>query len=60
MNAIDTKSLSKHFGDVAALSSLNLTVKRGEIFGFESRSTLLGAIDSTTLKPGLPADFRFG
>ena len=32
--AILTKGLTKHFGDVVALDSLDLEVRRGEIFGF--------------------------
>ncbi|GAA0240192.1 ABC transporter ATP-binding protein [Halobacterium noricense] len=34
MAAIQTKSLTKRFGDVVAVSDLDLTVEEGEIFGF--------------------------
>ncbi|WP_458206018.1 ATP-binding cassette domain-containing protein [Haladaptatus sp. NG-SE-30] len=34
MAAIQTKALTKRFGDVVAVSDLDLTVKAGEIFGF--------------------------
>ncbi len=34
MAAIQTKGLSKQFGEVVAVSNLDLTVKEGEIFGF--------------------------
>jgi ABC-2 type transport system ATP-binding protein len=32
--AIHAMGLSKHFGDTAAVKSLSLTVRRGEVFGF--------------------------
>ena len=32
--AIATVGLTKHYGDVVALESLDLEVRRGEIFGF--------------------------
>jgi len=31
---IETDQLSKRFGDVVAVDSVNLYVKRGEIYGF--------------------------
>ncbi|GKZ12418.1 ABC transporter ATP-binding protein [Haladaptatus sp. T7] len=34
MTAIQTESLTKRFGDVVAVSALDLTVEEGEIFGF--------------------------
>ncbi|WP_227375634.1 ABC transporter ATP-binding protein [Haladaptatus halobius] len=34
MAAIRTKSLTKRFGDVVAVSDLDLTVEEGEVFGF--------------------------
>ncbi len=33
-NAIFTDALTKHYGDVQALTDLNLNVQRGEVFGF--------------------------
>ena len=33
-NAIQINDLCKRFGDVIAVDGLNLTVKKGEIFGF--------------------------
>lgn len=32
--AIQTTDLTKHYGEVEALNDLNLTVRRGEVFGF--------------------------
>ena len=32
--AVRTTDLSRVYGDMAALSSLNLTVNRGDLFGF--------------------------
>lgn len=32
--AIETRGLTKHYGDVEALNDLDLTVRRGEVFGF--------------------------
>ncbi|REK18317.1 MAG: ABC transporter ATP-binding protein, partial [Actinobacteria bacterium] len=32
--AIETKSLTKHYGDVEALTNLDLQVRMGEVFGF--------------------------
>ena len=34
MAAFETTALTKRFGDVTAVSDLNLTVKQGEAFGF--------------------------
>lgn len=34
MLAIETNNLSKHYGNVVALEDLNLTVNRGEVYGF--------------------------
>ncbi len=33
-HAIETKNLSKNFGSLVAVDNLNLTINRGEIFGF--------------------------
>ena len=46
MNAIETTALTKRFGDVTAVSDLDLTVERGEAFGFLGPN---GAGKSTTL-----------
>src|ERR1043166_2377139 len=45
--AMDTHALSKRFGSVQALESLNLEVPRGSIFGFLGPN---GAGKSTTIK----------
>jgi ABC-2 type transport system ATP-binding protein len=44
--AIETKGLSKRFGDVTAVDSVDLTVESGEIFGFLGPN---GAGKSTTI-----------
>ena len=46
MPAIETRGLTKHFGDVVAVQDLNLTVEEGEIFGFLGPN---GAGKSTTI-----------
>ncbi len=46
MPAIETKSLTKQFGDVVAVDGLDLTVEEGEIFGFLGPN---GAGKSTTI-----------
>jgi ABC-2 type transport system ATP-binding protein len=33
-DAITTHNLTRRFGDLLALDGLNLTVQRGEVFGF--------------------------
>lgn len=45
--AIATTGLTKHYGDVVALDRLDLTVERGEVFGFLGPN---GAGKSTTVK----------
>ena len=45
--AIETRRLTKHFGDTVALSDLDLTVQQGEIFGFLGPN---GAGKSTTVR----------
>lgn len=45
--AITTQALTKHFGDVVAVQDLDLTVERGEIFGFLGPN---GAGKSTTIR----------
>ena len=45
--AIQTRGLTKHFGDVRALQDLDLTVERGEIFGFLGPN---GAGKTTTMR----------
>ena len=45
--AIRTERLTKHFGSVVALDQLDLTVERGEIFGFLGPN---GAGKSTTMR----------
>ena len=47
VDAIRTEELSKRFGDVLALDHLNLTVERGEVFGFLGPN---GAGKSTTIR----------
>jgi ABC-2 type transport system ATP-binding protein len=44
---ISTRSLTKHYGSVAALSELSLEVRQGEIFGFLGPN---GAGKSTTIR----------
>ena len=46
MNAIETTELTKQFGDIRAVDSLNLSIKSGEIFGFLGPN---GAGKSTTI-----------
>ncbi|MFR4802663.1 MAG: hypothetical protein ACLT98_04670 [Eggerthellaceae bacterium] len=38
MNAIETVGLTKAFGEKHAVDALDLTVKRGEIYGFVGRN----------------------
>lgn len=45
--AIETRALTRHFGDVCAVQNLDLTVPRGTFFGFLGPN---GAGKSTTLK----------
>lgn len=45
--AIETNQLSKHFGDVLAVDSVNLRVNQGEIYGFLG---LNGAGKTTTIR----------
>src|ERR687891_2219908 len=45
--AIETNQLSKRFGDVFAVDSVNLCVKQGEIYGFLG---LNGAGKTTTIR----------
>ena len=45
--AIETKQLSKYFGNVIAVDSVNLCVKPGEIYGFLG---LNGAGKTTTIR----------
>lgn len=47
MNAIETVSLSRQFGKVAALKSLSLTVPKGSVYGFLGPN---GAGKTTTIK----------
>ena len=46
-NVIESRGLTKHYGDFAALEDLHLDVKRGEIFGFLGPN---GAGKSTTMR----------
>ncbi len=45
--AIETNNLSKHFGHFVAVNNLNLSVKKGEIYGFLGPN---GAGKSTTIR----------
>ena len=45
--AIETDSLTKHYGDLVAVDHLNLTVSRGEVFGFLGPN---GSGKSTTMR----------
>jgi ABC-2 type transport system ATP-binding protein len=45
--AIETNQLSKHFGNVVAVASVNVSVKQGEIYGFLG---LNGAGKTTTIR----------
>lgn len=47
MNAIETKGLTKRYGDTAAVKSLDLTVRQGELFALLGVN---GAGKSTTIK----------
>ena len=40
--AIETTQLSKTYGQVRAVDSVNLQVRRGEIYGFLGRDSKLG------------------
>lgn len=46
LNSIETKSLTKSFGDVTAVDDISFSVKRGEVFGFLGPN---GAGKSTTM-----------
>jgi len=46
LNSIETKSLTKSFGDVIAVNDISFSVKKGEIFGFLGPN---GAGKSTTI-----------
>ena len=46
LNSIETKSLTKSFGDVIAVNGISFSVKKGEIFGFLGPN---GAGKSTTI-----------
>ncbi len=53
--SIETKSLTKSFGDVVAVNDISFSVKKGEIFGFlgpngAGKSTTM-MIFTTLLKP---------
>ena len=55
LNSIETKSLTKSFGDVTAVNDVTFSVKEGEIFGFlgpngAGKSTII-MILTTLLKP---------
>ena len=45
---IQTKNLTKYYGDLAALLDLNLNIKAGDIFGFIGPN---GAGNTTTMRP---------
>lgn len=47
MNIIETKNLTKNFGDTRAINNVSLKVKQGEIFGFIGPN---GAGKSTTIR----------
>ena len=44
---IEVENLSKHFGDLCAVNSLNLNVYKGDVFGFLGPN---GAGKSTTIR----------
>ncbi|UCG26374.1 MAG: ATP-binding cassette domain-containing protein, partial [Chloroflexota bacterium] len=46
-NAIEIQDLTKYYGSVRALNKLDLTVRRGEIFGFLGPN---GAGKTTTIR----------
>jgi ABC-2 type transport system ATP-binding protein len=45
--AVETANLTRHYGDMVALSNLNLTVNQGDLFGFIGSN---GAGKTTTLR----------
>ncbi len=45
--AVETQGLTRHYGDMVALSDLNLTVNQGDLFGFIGSN---GAGKTTTLR----------
>ena len=47
MNIIETKNLTKAYGDFTAVSSLNLHIRKGSVYGFLGPN---GAGKSTTMK----------
>ena len=47
MFAVETRNLSKHFGDKAAVDGLSLRVSKGSVFGFLGPN---GAGKTTTLR----------
>ena len=52
-NPIEAENLTRTFGDLVAVNSINLTVEEGEVFGFlgpngAGKSTLLKAISGVT------------
>ena len=49
--AIEARGLSKHFGDLKAVSELDLRVPRGQIYGFLGPN---GSGKSTTIRPKDP------
>lgn len=58
MNIIETKDLTKNYGDFEAVSGLNLHIKKGSVYGFLGPN---GAGKSTTmrgLRSRLPAALR--
>jgi len=57
VSAIRTEGLTKRFGDVLALDGLDLTVQRGEVFGFLSPN---GAGKTTTIRLFARRDPRGG
>src|SRR3989338_7523118 len=61
---IETKSLSKKFGSLAAVSGINLEVKEGEIFGFlgpngAGKTTTISML-TTLMKPSSGTAFVAG
>lgn len=47
MNVIETKNLTKYYGEVKGVENLTFSVKKGEIFGFLGPN---GAGKSTTIR----------